>query len=168
MSWLPCKRSKTLTNPSVLTKPTGGILVPGYDYDMKIVGSVLGSIIAFVIPFGLTYSHIVWYQSEYLALEIRAAGSAISTTACWVANLVISVAYLSQLNTLGAPGTYGLYLGFVTAGYIFIVFCYPESKGLSLEETTDIFSDGFGVKKAHLMLKQKQEIAQRLREEGQV
>lgn len=142
--------------------------MPGYEYDMKIVGSVLGSIIAFVIPFGLTYAHIVWYQSEYLALEIRAAGSAIATTACWIANLVISVAYLSQLNTLGAPGTYGLYLGFVVAGYIFIVFCYPESKGLSLEETTDIFTDDYGVKKAHLMLKQKKEIAQRLREEGQV
>lgn len=133
---------------------------------MKLVGSVLGSIICFVIPFGLTYSHIVWYQSEYLALEIRAAGSAISTTACWVANLVVSVAYLTQLNSLGASGTYGLYLGFVVMGYIFIVFCYPESKGLSLEETTEIFSDGFGVKKAHLMLEQKKEISQRLRRES--
>jgi SP family myo-inositol transporter-like MFS transporter 13 len=109
----------------------------------------------------------VWYQSEYLALEIRAGGSAIATTACWVANLVISVAYLSQLNSLGAPGTYGLYLGFVAMGYIFIVFCYPESKGLSLDEVQNVFSDGFGIKKAHLMLEQKKEISQRLREEGQ-
>lgn len=132
---------------------------------MKLVGSVLGSIVCFVVPFGLTYAHIVWYQSEYLALEIRAAGSAIATTACWVANLVISVAYLSQLNTLGAPGTYGLYFGFVAIGYIFVVFCYPESKGLSLEEVNSIWDEGFGIKKAHRMLEQKQEIAQRIREE---
>lgn len=91
------------------------------------VGSVLSSIVLFVIPFGLTYSHIIWYQSEFLPLEIRAAGSAISTTACWLANLVVSVAYLTQLEKLGATGTYGLYLGFITIGYIFVYFCYPET-----------------------------------------
>jgi SP family myo-inositol transporter-like MFS transporter 13 len=81
----------------------------------------------FTISFGLTYSHIVWYQSEFLALEIRAGGSAIATTACWLANLVVSVAYLTPLNSLGATGTYGLYLGFIVLGYIFVVFCYPET-----------------------------------------
>lgn len=119
----------TIISFHFMTKPTGGLLVAGYDYDKKLVGSVLGSIVAFVIPFGLTYSHIIWYQSEFLALEIRAAGSAISTCSCWIANLVVSVCYLTQLNSLGATGTYGLYLGFVTCGYIFVYFCYPETRG---------------------------------------
>jgi SP family myo-inositol transporter-like MFS transporter 13 len=78
------------------------------------------------MAFGLTFSHIVWYQSEFLALEIRAAGSAIATASCWAANLVVTVAYLSQLTALGAAGTYGLYLGFITISYIFVWFCYPE------------------------------------------
>jgi SP family myo-inositol transporter-like MFS transporter 13 len=147
-----------------LTLPTSGQLVEGYEYSKALTGSVLGAIIFFTMSFGLTYSHIVWYQSEFLALEIRAAGSAISTTACWLANLVVSVTYLSELETLGAAGTYGLYLGFITIGYIFVLFCYPETRGLSIDETSDIFSDGFGVRKAAEMLKEKEEFARTLRD----
>ncbi|WVO22870.1 uncharacterized protein IAS62_004213 [Cryptococcus decagattii] len=106
----------TIISFHYLTKPTGGLLLEDYQYPTALVGSVLGSIVLFVIPFGLTYSHIIWYQSEFLPLEIRAAGSAISTTCCWLANLIVSVAYLTQLEKLGATGTYGLYLGFITIG----------------------------------------------------
>lgn len=76
---------------------------------------------------GIVSDDSVWYQSELLALEIRAAGSAIATTSCWIANLVVSVVFLTQLESLGADGTYGLYFGFITVGYIFVWFCYPES-----------------------------------------
>ncbi|AFR95267.1 MFS transporter, SP family, solute carrier family 2 (myo-inositol transporter), member 13 [Cryptococcus neoformans C23] len=152
----------TIISFHFLTKPTGGLLLKDYQYSTPLVGSVLGSIVLFVIPFGLTYSHIIWYQSEFLPLEIRAAGSAISTTACWLANLVVSVAYLTQLEKLGATGTYGLYLGFITIGYIFVYFCYPETKGLSIDETAEIFIDGFGIEKAHQMLREKRAFAAEL------
>ena len=91
------------------------------------VGVVIGGIVVFVTGFGATYAHVIWQQSEFLALEIRATGSAIATTANWIGNLVVSVAYLTQLESLGPSGTYCLYLGFSTVGYIFVVFCYPET-----------------------------------------
>lgn len=142
-----------------MAKPTGDQLIENYPYDIRLVGSTLGGIILFCVFMGLTYGHVVWYQSEYLALEIRAAGSAIATASCWLANLVVSVAYLTQLKSLGASGTYGLYLGFISVGYVFVYFCYPETKELSLEETNLIFQDDFGVKKAQEMLKEKKVIA---------
>ncbi|WWC65531.1 uncharacterized protein I303_108149 [Kwoniella dejecticola CBS 10117] len=145
-----------------LTKQTGGDLVAGFTYSNALVGSVLGAILLFTVCFGLTYSHIVWYQSEFLALEIRAFGSAIATTSCWLANLVVSVAYLTQLESLGATGTYGLYLGFMIIGYIFVYYCYPETKGLSIDETQSVFLDGYGVKKADAMLKEKRRLAAQL------
>lgn len=160
-----------------MTKPTGGDLIKGFDYSPALVGSVLGAIVLFTCSFGLTYSHIVWYQSEFLALEIRAAGSAISTASCWIANLVVSVTYLSELETLTATGTYGLYFGFILIGYIFVYFCYPETsefrtprpqtkltiqEGLSIDETQGIFSDGYGVKKAQAMLQAKRDLAERI------
>ncbi|WVW85198.1 hypothetical protein I302_107236 [Kwoniella bestiolae CBS 10118] len=145
-----------------LTKETAGDLVAGYQYGSGLVGSVLGAILLFTVCFGLTYSHIVWYQSEFLALEIRAVGSAIATTSCWVANLIVSVCYLTQLDHLGATGTYGLYLGFMIVGYVFVWFCYPETKGLSIDETQSVFEDGYGVKKAQAMLKEKRRLAAQL------
>ncbi|OCF30844.1 MFS transporter, SP family, solute carrier family 2 (myo-inositol transporter), member 13 [Kwoniella heveanensis CBS 569] len=142
-----------------LAKTTGGVLEAGNTYPPALVGSLLGAILLFVASFGLTYSHMIWYQSEFLALEIRAVGSAISTCFCWLANLVVSVAYLTQLRTLGTVGTYGMYLGFISCGYVFVYFCYPETKGLSIDETRQIFEDDFGVKKADAMLKEKRQIA---------
>ena len=120
---LRLRRSLTI---AVMTNDSGGQLLDGFTYSNALVGSVLGAILVFSISFGLTYSHIVWYQSEFLALEIRAAGSAVATTSCWIANLVVSVAYLTQLENLGAAGTYGLYAALTTMGYIFVLLYYPE------------------------------------------
>jgi SP family myo-inositol transporter-like MFS transporter 13 len=79
-----------------MCKPTGGFLQEGYMYSQLHVGLVIAGIVIFVVGFGSTYAHLCWYQSEYLALEIRAAGSAISTTASFSANLVVSVTFLTQ------------------------------------------------------------------------
>jgi SP family myo-inositol transporter-like MFS transporter 13 len=38
-------------------------------------------------------------------------------------------------------------------GLTFAYFCYPEPSGLSMEETAELFIDGFGVKKARAMHK---------------
>lgn len=87
-----CQASSRL----VMCKPTGGFLQEGYDYPMKNVGLVIAGIVVFVTGFGSTYAHLCWYQSEYLALEIRAIGSAISTTASFSANLVVAITFLTQ------------------------------------------------------------------------
>lgn len=93
-----------------MCKPTGGFLDENYKYSQKLVGLVIAGIVIFVTGFGSTYAHLCWYQSEYLALEIRAAGSAISTTASFTANLIVSVSYLSEFVPFPArlcDGTFG-------------------------------------------------------------
>lgn len=79
-----------------MCKPTGGFLVDGYSYSQTLVGLIIAGIVIFVIGFGSTVSHLVWYQSEYLALEIRAQGSSISTVASFSANLIVAVTYLTE------------------------------------------------------------------------
>lgn len=110
-----------------MTAPTDHFLVEGASYDRALAGSLIGAIAFFVVGYGISYSHLGWYQSEFLALEVRAMGSAVATTAVWISNLTVSVAFLTQLETLTPAGTYGLYLGFIICGYIFVYFCYPES-----------------------------------------
>jgi hypothetical protein len=110
-----------------MCKPTGGFLVTGFAYSQTLVGMVIAGIVIFCVGFGSTYAHLCWYQSEYLALEIRAVGSAISTTASFSANLVVAVTFLSELETLTPAGTYGLYLGFIIIGLVLAYYCYPET-----------------------------------------
>ncbi|RSH91581.1 hypothetical protein EHS25_009880 [Saitozyma podzolica] len=147
-----------------LTLSTGGVLLKDATYSPAVAGSLLGAIVCFVVFFGVSLSHVIWYQSEFFSLEIRAAGSALATTSCWLANLVIAVSYLSLMEKLTPAGTYGLYTGFCVIGYIFVLFCYPETKGLSIDETDSLFADGFGVKKSIEMRKQKFMIAKQMRE----
>ncbi|PSK37267.1 Myo-inositol transporter 1 [Elsinoe australis] len=149
-----------------MCKDTGYVLVEGYQYPQKLVALVIAGIVIFVAGFGSTYAHLCWYQSEYLALEIRAAGSAVSTTASFTANLIVAVSFLSELQTLTPSGTYGLYLGFIIIGLVLAYFCYPETKGLSIEEAFSLFEDGFGVQKSKQMRKEKAGLQKQFREEG--
>ncbi|KAK5230754.1 Myo-inositol transporter 3C [Exophiala xenobiotica] len=150
-----------------MCKPTGGVLVEGYQYPQKLVGLVIAGIVIFVTGFGSTYAHLCWYQSEYLALEIRAAGSAVSTTASFTANLVVAVSFLSEwLETLTPSGIYGLYLCFVLIGLALAYFCYPETKGLSVDEAFTLFQNGFGVKLSREMRREKIALQKRIQRGG--
>ncbi|WWD00015.1 hypothetical protein V866_006923 [Kwoniella sp. B9012] len=131
-----------------MTAETDHLLVTGYDYSHTMAGLLVGGIVLFVIGYGMSYSFLGWYQSEFLALEIRGSGSGISTVSVWVANLIVSVSYLSQLETITPTGTFCLYLGFTFVGYIFAYFCYPESKGISVDEIAKLFKDDFGIRKS--------------------
>ncbi|OXG31499.1 MFS transporter, SP family, solute carrier family 2 (myo-inositol transporter), member 13 [Cryptococcus neoformans Bt15] len=147
-----------------MCKPTGGFLDTSYSYDTTDVGIVIGGIVFFVVGYGLTYSHLVWYQAEYLTLEVRSMGSGIATTVCWIANLVVSVSYLSELETMTPSGTYGFYFGISVIGFVFLVFCLPETKQLSIDETSLLFEDDWGVKRSAQMRKERRETRKRLQD----
>ncbi|KIR31922.1 MFS transporter, SP family, solute carrier family 2 (myo-inositol transporter), member 13 [Cryptococcus deuterogattii MMRL2647] len=146
-----------------MCKPTGGFLDTAYSYNTTNVGVVIGGIVFYVAGFGLTYSHLVWYQAEYLALEVRSMGSGVATACCWIANLVVSVSYLSELETMTPSGTYGFYLGISVVAFVFIVFCFPETKQLSIDETSLLFENDWGVKRSAQMRKERHETQKRFK-----
>lgn len=42
-------------------------------------------------------------------------------------------------------GAFGFYSGICFFGWVFVIFFYPECKGMPLEAIRDVFKDGFGV-----------------------
>jgi len=73
-------------------------------------------------------------SAEIFPTRVRAVGAAISTFANWVANLLVSVTFLSLVNAIGQQGTFWFY---AVMGVFAFVFCWrlvPETKGKSLDQ----------------------------------
>jgi SP family myo-inositol transporter-like MFS transporter 13 len=88
------------------------------------------------------------------------------------------------LRKLTPTGTYGLYAGFCLIGFVFTIFCYPETsewspidtrrssrislkhqrdrdlvEGLALDQTQSLFTDGYGIKKSAVLRAEKARLA---------
>ena len=61
------------------------------------------------------------------------------------------------MDKITPAGAFGFYAGLCLLGLIFVVFCFPETAGLSLEEVRMVFRDGFGVRESAKLRKQRHE-----------
>ena len=82
-------------------------------------------------------------------------------------NLLIGSTYLSLIDRISAAGAFGFYAGLCLLGWLFDVFCFPETAGFSLEEVQGIFKDGFGIRESERVRREKQELVRRVKEVGE-
>lgn len=57
----------------------------------------------------------------------------------WFFNLLISLTFLTLVDTITKEGAFGLYSLFGMIGFVFLYFKLPETKGKHLEETYAMF-----------------------------
>jgi MFS transporter, SP family, solute carrier family 2 (myo-inositol transporter), member 13 len=107
---------------------------------------ILVTIICYVGFFSSGVAPIAWVGTELMPLEVRAVGTMLNTATCWGTNIIISSTFLSMMKGITPSGAFGFYCGICTVGWIFIIFFYPECKGMPLEAIREVFSKGFGVK----------------------
>ncbi|RSL59381.1 hypothetical protein CEP54_007297 [Fusarium duplospermum] len=112
---------------------------------------VLVTIILYVAFFASGVATIGWVGTELLPLEVRALGTMMNTVTCWGCNIIIASTFLSMMKGMTPSGAFGLYAGICFFGWLFVVFFYPEVKGLPLEEVRKVFENGFDVKLAAQM-----------------
>lgn len=90
---------------------------------------------AFTIGFQAT----VWvYPSEILPLSIRQRGSAISTACNWIVNFAVVRFTPPAIDQIGWR-TYIIFAVFNLCFLPVIYLCYPETKGLMLEDVDRLF-----------------------------
>ena len=93
------------------------------------------SLMLYVGSFAISLGPIAWLLiSEIYPLKIRGTAMSIATMANWVFNFIVSLTFLSLLNTLGAANTFWLYGALCLVTLVFVYYCVPETKGKSLEE----------------------------------
>ncbi|KAM0241496.1 hypothetical protein ACHAP5_007535 [Fusarium lateritium] len=112
---------------------------------------VLVTIICYVAFFATGVATIGWVGTELLPLEVRALGTMMNTVTCWGCNIIIASTFLSMMKSMTPSGAFGFYAGICFFGWIFVIFFYPEVKGLPLEEVRKVFENGYDVKLAAQM-----------------
>lgn len=114
--------------------------------------------IIFVASYATGLGNVPWQQGELFELSVRGIGTSCATAMNWGANLLINSTYLSLMARITPAGAFGFYAGLCFLGWLFCLCCYPETAGLSLEQVTTIFKDGFGVKESRRLRDRKQAI----------
>jgi SP family galactose:H+ symporter-like MFS transporter len=124
-----------------LTLTATGIL---FLFNPKQVGIVLLIVILlYIVSFAIGLGPTYWLiADEVFPNRLRGAGSSISTVGNWTANLVISITFLTFINTLGKPVTFWIYAAFAAVEIAFAWFLVPETKNKPLEEIEDYWANG--------------------------
>ncbi|KAH7157786.1 general substrate transporter [Dactylonectria estremocensis] len=115
---------------------------------------VLVSMVFFVGFYSSGIGNTAWLSSEFFPMQVRAMGTMMLTLSCWGANIIVSSTFLTQMERMTPSGTFGFYAAICMAGYVCIYFCYPEVKGMTLEDIQEVFQHGFGVQRAREMQKE--------------
>ena len=126
---------------------------------------VLVFIIWFVFFYGVSVGNTAWMSTDFFPMEVRAVGTMWLTCSCWGSNIIVSSTFLSMMKSMTPSGAFGFYAAICGIGWVLIYFFYPEVSGLTLEEISEVFRHGFGIKYARNLRKEKGEIIkERIRE----
>lgn len=137
--WIPINHDLTLKNNTV-----------GWPADVVLVCMVI-----YVAFYSTGMGNTAWLSSEFYPMEVRAVGTMMLTLSCWGANIIVASTFLTQMENTTPSGAFGFYAGICFFGWIAVYFCYPEVKGMTLENIREVFKHGFGVKYARKLQKQE-------------
>ncbi|KAH6667788.1 general substrate transporter [Halenospora varia] len=114
---------------------------------------VLVCMIIYVSFYSSGMGNTAWLSSEFFPMEVRSYGTMMLTCSCWGSNIIVASTFLTQMENTTPSGAFGFYAAICFFGWIAVYFCYPEVKGMTLEDIREIFKHGFGVNYARQLQK---------------
>jgi SP family myo-inositol transporter-like MFS transporter 13 len=117
------------------------------------------TIIAFVGCYSSGVATVAWIGTELIPMEVRAVGTTLNTVTCWSTNIIIASTFLSMMKGITPSGAFGFYAAICFLGWVFVIFCFPEVRGMPLENVREVFQHGFGVRYARKWQKENKEFA---------
>lgn len=107
---------------------------------------LVASMILYVAAYATGLGCVPWQQSELFPLGVRSLGSGIATATNWSANTLVGITFLPLMSTIGASATFGIYVFVCVAGYLAVWLIYPETKGMELEDISELLNKGWVVR----------------------
>ena len=100
----------------------------------SLAGIALASMMVYVGSFAYSLGPIVWLLlSEIFPLEARGLGMSICTLGNWLANLVVSLFFLTMVEALGGSVTFAIYAALCLVTLVVVWRGVPETKREILE-----------------------------------
>ena len=92
-------------------------------------------VLATIACYSFSLAPLTWVLiAEIFPNRIRGAAMSIAVSALWIACFILTYTFPLLNASLGAAGTFWLYSAIVAAGFLFILFSVPETKGKTLEQ----------------------------------
>lgn len=89
----------------------------------------------YIAGYSLSLGSLFWLIiSEIYPLNIRGFAMSLASAAQWAASFVITLTFLSILDTIGPVYTFWMYGAMCIISFIFCYFLVPETCGISLEQ----------------------------------
>jgi len=108
----------------------------GFCYHSNVKGlPMLLLVLAAIGSYAMSLAPVTWVViSEIFPNRIRGAAMSVAVSALWIACFLLTYTFPILNARLGSAGTFWLYAAICVAGFVFIKFKLPETKGKSLEQ----------------------------------
>lgn len=124
---------------------TVGLLLCSIGFEYNNLALLLTSVMVYVAAYASGMGAVPWTSVEFLPLNRRSFGASCISCTNWLTNSLVSVSYLTVMDSIGNENTMLVFAGFTVLNWFFVYFWYPEVKGLSLEEIGKVFENGIDV-----------------------
>lgn len=140
--------------PLALSSLTGsfvGLVGVGIAFSVEDVSefAVIAFVLVYVYMFGIGISPVPYVvNSEIYPIHVRGPCISLSTATNWLMDFLVSVSFLTLARSMSTfnsdpmhhpNGVFFLYAAIALFGLVVLYFKMPETKGLSLEETSQLF-----------------------------
>ncbi|HEY7347725.1 MAG TPA: MFS transporter [Ktedonobacterales bacterium] len=90
---------------------------------------VLICLLLYIISFAIGMGAVFWLMSsELFPNRLRATGASISSLFNWIANLAVSITFLTLIDVTSRPGSFWIYAFLGIVAFIFCWALVPETK----------------------------------------
>ena len=85
--------------------------------------------------YGMSLAPVTWVLiSEIFPNRIRGAAISVAVSALWIACFILTLTFPRLEHAIGTGKTFWLYSAICLAGFVFVYFYVPETRGKSLEQ----------------------------------
>jgi len=104
-------------------------------------GALLWLLITYIAFFAISQGTVVWvYLSEIFPPGIREKGQSLGTLSLWLANGLVAGVY-PKIASVAGEYPFFFFSAMMLVQLLLTLFVFPETKGLSLETSSDRFAD---------------------------
>ena len=92
-------------------------------------------VVAAIACYAMSLAPVTWVViSEIFPNRIRGTAMSVAVAALWIASFILIITFPALNRNFGAAGTFWIYAAVCVAGFLFVHWRLPETKGRTLEQ----------------------------------